>query len=271
MNNLLEIFSYPFMLRALAVGIIISFCAALIGTPLVLRKNSMIGDGLSHVAFGAFALASVLGLAPLEFALPVVILASFLILRLTNRQKLHGDAAIALISASSLALGTFIVSLTGSNVDINNYLFGSILSITNFDVIFSLIFGLLVLTLFTFFYHKIFALTFDENFAKSIGLNTNLYNLIFAALCSITIVLGMRLMGSLLISSLIIFPTLSARQLAKSYKNVVISSALLSILTFTIGLITSYSLATPTGATIVLVNLLALILLTILRQISLML
>lgn len=252
MNSLVEMFSYDFMIKALVVGLLLSLSAALIGVPLVLRKNSMIGDGLSHVAFGAFAIASVLGLAPLPVALPIVVLTSTLILRLGESRKFSGDAMIALISTSALALGTFAVSLAGSNVDINNYLFGSILSLGNADVVVAILLAALVLPLFVIFYHRIFAVTFDETFARSIGQNTKLYNLVFAVLCSVVIVLGMRLMGALLISALIIFPVLSAKQLATSYKAVVLSSAVISLLALFIGLVASYLLDTPTGATIVL-------------------
>lgn len=254
-NDIVEMFSYSFMIKAFIVGLLISLCASLIGVSLVLRKNSMIGDGLSHVGFGAFAIASIIGIAPLEFAIPIVIIVSFLILRLNDNSKIHGDSLIALISASSLAIGTFVISISGVNTDINNYLFGSILSINEKDVIVSIVLSIIVVLLYLFSYNKIFAITFDEKFAKSIRINTNFYNIIFASLCSIVVVLGMRLMGSLLISSLIIFPTLSSMQIFKKFKSVVISSVIISTISFIIGLIVSYLNATPTGATIVIVNL----------------
>lgn len=257
MSSILEMFSYSFMVRACIVGVLISLCASLIGVSLVLRKNSMIGDGLSHVGFGAFAIASVLGLTPLYFAIPVVIIVSFFILKLNENSKVQGDARIALISASSLAIGTFVISVTrGVNTDINNYLFGSILSINKADIIVSIILTSIVLLLYIISYNKIFAITFDEKFAKSIGINTNLYNIILASLCSIIVVLGMRLMGSLLISSLIIFPCLSAGLYFKNFKSVVISSAFIGVISFVIGLIVSYIYETPTGASIVIINLL---------------
>ncbi|MBR1386351.1 MAG: metal ABC transporter permease [Bacilli bacterium] len=254
-NDILEMFSYSFMVRAIIAGLLISLCASLIGVSLVLRRNSMIGDGLSHVGFGSFAIAAILGFSPIEFAIPVVIIVSFLILRLTDNSKIHGDSMIALISSSSLAIGTFLVSITGINTDINNYLFGSILSISSKDLILSVILSIIIVLLYTFSYNKIFALTFDEKFAKSIGINTNLYNMIFASLCSVVVVLGMRLMGSLLISSLIIFPTLSSMQIFKKFKSVVISSVIVSLISFIFGITISYLNATPTGATIVIVNL----------------
>ena len=181
-SSIIDMFSYSFMVKAFVVGILISLCASLIGVSLVLRKNSMIGDGLSHVGFGAFAVATILGFAPLEFAIPIVIIVSFLILKLNENNKIHGDSAIALISASSLAIGTFLISITGVNTDINNYLFGSILSINNSDVIISIILSIIVILIYIISFNKIFAITFDERFAKSIGINTNLYNIIFATL-----------------------------------------------------------------------------------------
>ena len=257
MNNLIEIFSYDFMIKALIVGTLISLCASLVGVSLVLRRNSMIGDGLSHVGFGAFSIATVLNIAPLEFALPIVMVASFLILKLNQNSKVHGDSAIALLSASSLAIGTFIISITdGVSTDINNYLFGSILSIDNKDLVISIILSIIIILLYIISYNKIFAITFDENFAKVIGVKTEIYNIIFAIICSIVVVLGMRLMGSLLISSLIIFPTISAMQVQKKFKNVVLFSTVISIISFVTGLVLSYNLEAPTGATIVIVNLL---------------
>lgn len=262
-NDILSMFNYSFIINAFIVGILISLCSSLIGVSLVLRKNSMIGDGLSHVAFGSFAIASILGFAPLEFTIPVVLIASFFILKLNENSKVHGDSAIAIMSASALAIGTFVISLAGANTDINNYLFGSILSIDNSDIILCVILSVIVVLLYVFSYNKIFAITFDEKFAKSIGINTNFYNIIFAGLCSVTVVLGMRLMGSLLISSLIIFPTLSSMQLFKKFKSVVISSVIISIVAFVIGMVVSYLNSTPTGATIVIVNLIIFILFNI--------
>lgn len=268
MNSFLEMFSYSFMIKAFIVGILISLCSSLIGVSLVLRRNSMIGDGLSHVGFGAFAIATIFGFAPLEFAIPVVIIVSFLILKLNDNNKIHGDSAIAIISASSLAIGTFAISITkGVNTDINNYLFGSILSINNSDVLISIILSIIVIGLYIFSYNKIFAITFDEKFAKSIGINTNLYNMIFAILCSVVVVLGMRLMGALLISSLVIFPSLISMYISKNFKGVVILSALISIICFIIGITISYFAATPTGATIVLVNLSLLLIVLFLNKV----
>ena len=265
---MMEIFAYPFMQRALIVGILISICAALDGVSLVLRRNSMIGDGLSHTAFSAFALATVLGLTPLYFALPVVIIASFFILRLSQNHKLRGDAAIAVLSAYSLAIGTMAISLgKGVNIDLNSYLFGSILAVSWVDVILSAILTAAVLALYLFAYHRIFAITFDEEFAKSVGVKTGVYDAIFAAICSVVVVLGMRLLGALLISSLIIFPTLSAMRLKRSFRGIVWLSALISVIAFIVGLVLSYLLATPTGATVVIVNLIVFVISVLLQKI----
>lgn len=270
MNWLSEMLSYTFMQRALIAGLLISICAALVGVSLVLRKNSMIGDGLSHTAFGAFAIATVLNIAPLWFAIPVVIAASFFVLKLSNNKKVNGDALIALLSASSLAIGTMAISLTkGVNIDLNSYLFGSILSISQSDVWLSLVLTIAVVLLYIFAHNRIFAITFDEDFAKAIGIKTNVYDAIFAIICSLVIVFGMRLLGALLISSLIIFPTLIAMQFSKSFGHVVTYSVLISVVNFILGLIISYLIASPTGATVVIVNLFALIITYIMRKVIL--
>lgn len=263
---MLEIFSYSFMLRALICGTLICLMSSLVGTPLVLKRNSMIGDGLSHVAFASFSVATILNITPIIFAIPVTIIVSFLIIRMNDNSKINSETLIALISASSLAIGTFAISIVkGVNNDINNYLFGSILSLTTLDTIISIVLCIIVVILFIYSYNKIFALTFDETFAKSIGINTELYNAIFASISSIVIVLGMRLMGALLISSLIIFPTVIASMCSKNYMGVVIKSIIISIITFVIGLITSYYLGTPTGSTIVIINIIVFIIIKIIN------
>lgn len=252
---------YDFMVRALVVGVLVAACAALVGVPLVLRRNSMIGDGLSHVAFAAFALATALGWAPLWFALPVMVVASFLILRLSKSRRLYGDAAIAVLSAASLALGTMAISVSrGVNIDLNSYLFGSILAVGVGDVIMSVILAVGVGMLYMVAYHRIFAITFDEDFARAAGVRTGRYDALFALICSVLVVVGMRLLGSLLISSLIIFPALTAMRLARTFKGVVSVAALVAVVAFVAGLAISYAWALPTGATVVVVNLLMFIL-----------
>ena len=269
MNPFFEMLSYGFMLRALIAGILIAAPAALTGVTLVLRKNSMIGDGLSHTAFGAFAIATVLNLTPLWFAIPTVIVTSFLVLNLSNNKKISGDTLIALLSASSLAIGVVAISVSqGVNIDLNSYLFGSILSVSWTDVFLSLLLAIVVVTFYLFLHNKIFALTFDADFAKSIGIKTKLYNMVFAVICSVTVVLGMRVLRALLISSLIIFPTVIVMQFSKSFKRVVIYSVAISVVNFILGLLISYFAATPTGATVVIVNLIMLIICTLIRQIK---
>jgi zinc transport system permease protein len=259
--SLIEMFSYDFIIRAFFAGLIISICAALIGSSLVLRNRSMIGDGLSHVAFGATAIAIVLGIAPLEFAIPAVIVASILILHISQKSRIGSDAAIAVLSASALALGTFLISVKpGVNIDLNSYLFGSILSISMHDLVFCIILGIIIVTAFLLFRRQIFAITFDENFASAIGIKDKLYNAILAILCSLTIVVGMKMLGALLVSSLIIFPCLTAMNLSKTFRSNTIIAVIISIICFIFGLTLSYTLSTPTGATIVLINLIALIL-----------
>ena len=255
-----EMMSYPFMVRAVVVGVLVSLCAALLGVSLVLKRYSMIGDGLSHVGFGAMAVATAFNFAPLVFSIPVVIAAAFLLLRISESSKIKGESAIAIISTGALAVGVITVSLTtGMNTDVSSYMFGSILSMTDDDVVLSVILCICVLFMFVFFYTKIFAVTFDESFAKATGTRTGLYNSLIALLTAVTVVLGMRMMGALLISALIIFPALTSMSLCKSFRSVTICSVILSLVCFLIGITASYGLNTPTGATVVVVNIIALI------------
>lgn len=255
-----EMMSYPFMVRAVVAGVLVSLCAALLGVSLVLKRYSMIGDGLSHVGFGAMAVATAFNFAPLVFSIPVVIAAAFLLLRISESSKIKGDSAIAIISTGALAVGVITVSLTtGMNTDVSSYMFGSILSMTDDDVVLSVILCVCVLFMFVFFYTKIFAVTFDESFAKATGTRTGLYNSLIALLTAVTVVLGMRMMGALLISALIIFPALTSMSLCKSFRSVTICSVILSLVCFLIGITASYGLNTPTGATVVVVNIIALI------------
>lgn len=260
-NILLEMFSYTFLVRAVIVGLLVALCAALLGVSLVLKRYSMIGDGLSHVGFGTLAIATALNVAPLTVSIPIVVLAAFLLLRISESSKIKGDAAIALISTGSLAIGAVVISMTtGMNTDVCNYLFGSILAMSKDDVKLSIILAIMVLILFVLFYNKIFAVTFDETFAKATGTNAGLYNMIIAFLTAITIVLGMRMMGAMLISSLIIFPALTSMRICKRFKTVTICSAIVSITCFFIGVVASYVYETPTGASVVIINIIALLL-----------
>ena len=258
MTALMQMFSYHFMQRALIVGVLVSLCAALLGVSLVLKRYSMIGDGLSHVGFGALAVASALNLAPLAVAVPVVVLAAILLLRLRQSAAVKGDAAIAMISSSALAIGVISLSLsTGMNTEVSSYLFGSVLSLSRGDAVFSVLLSLAVIALFVLFYPRLFAVTFDETFSRATGTKTELFNTLLAVLTAITVVLGMRMMGALLISSLIIFPALSAMRICRSFRAVVLTAAGISVLCFLTGLLVSYFLETPTGASIVMADLAA--------------
>ncbi|KAI4444319.1 metal ABC transporter permease [Schaedlerella arabinosiphila] len=258
-DTVFEMLSYPFMVRAFVVGILVSLCSALLGVSLVLKRYSMIGDGLSHVGFGALAVAAALNAAPLTVAIPVVVTAAVLLLRVSANSKIKGDAAIALISTSALAVGIMVISMTtGMNTDVYNYMFGSILAMSSQDVKMSVLLSLAVLILYVFFYHKIFAVTFDETFAQATGVRAGLYNTLIAVLTAVTIVLGMRMMGTLLISSLIIFPALTSMRVCTTFCSVTVSSAVVSVVCFCIGITVSYFFAAPAGASVVIANLLML-------------
>lgn len=258
MELLREMLSYPFLVRALVGGILISLCASLLGVSLVLKRYSMIGDGLSHVSFGALSIAVAFGWAPLAVSLPVVVVAAVLLLRITGNGKIKSDAAIAMISAGSLAVGIIATSLTtGMTTDVSSYMFGSILAMSREDVILGAVLSVVVLGMFIFCYNKVFAVTFDESFAKATGVNVAAYNLIIAALTAVTIVLGMRMMGAMLISSLVIFPALTSMRLFKSFKGVILSSGAVSVICFFIGLVLSYKYSIPAGASVVVVNMAA--------------
>ena len=258
MSLLLEMFTYPFIVRAFVVGILVSLCAALLGVPLVLKRYSMIGDGLSHVSFGALSIAVACGWAPLPVSIPVVILAALGLLRLTERSRMGADAAIAVVSASALAIGIIVTSLTtGMTTDVDSYMFGSILAMDRADVALSAGLSAAVLLLFVLFYHKLFAITFDESFSRATGVRVGLYNTFLSVLTALTIVLGMRMMGAMLISSLVIFPALSAMRVRKSFRGVVILAGILAVACFCLGLTASYLLSTPVGATVVIADLLA--------------
>ena len=258
-ETLIEMLSYPFMVRAFIVGILVALCSALLGVSLVLKRCSMIGDGLSHVGFGAMAVAAALNAAPLAVAIPVVIVAAVLLLRISGDSRIKGDSAIALISTSSLAIGVMVISMsTGMNTDVYNYMFGSILAMSGEDVTLSVILSAVVLVLYIFFYHKIFAVTFDEVFARATGVKAGAYNTLIAVLTAVTIVLGMRMMGALLISSLIIFPALTSMRVCRTFRTVIINSAVISVVCFAAGITMSYLCATPAGASVVVVNIAAL-------------
>ncbi len=251
-----DFFSYEFIQRALLVGILVALCSALLGVSLVLKRFSMIGDGLSHVAFGALSIALALNMAPLQIAIPVVIVAAFFLLKITESSKVKADSAIALIASSSMAIGVVVTSLKGGlNNDVMGYIFGSMLAIEDSDAVVSIVLSIVVLFIYIVMYNKIFAITFDENFAKASGINTQAFNLMLSLLTAVTIVIGMRIMGAMLISSLIIFPALTSMRIFKSFKSVIISSAIISVICFAIGLFVSYILEIPAGPSVVIINL----------------
>ena len=253
MKLLLSLFAYPFIVRAFVVGILVSLCASLLGVPLVLKRYSMIGDGLSHVSFGALSVAVACGFAPLWFSIPVVVIAAFILMHVAEKSRVSADAMIAVFSASALAIGVIVTSLTtGMTTDVDSYMFGSILAMSRSDVILSVTLALCVLALYILFYHKLFSVTFDESFARATGVGV--------VLTALTVVLGMRMMGAMLLSSLIIFPALSAMRVFKSFRSVVCFAAGLSVMCFCLGLTGSYLLSTPVGATVVVCDLAAFLL-----------
>lgn len=250
---IIEILSYPFLVRALLVGFFVSLSASLLGVSLVLRRFSMIGDGLSHVGFGVLGISALLSLQPMAVTIPVVVLSAFVLLRLSERSK-GGDSSIALISSSALALGVVAVSVAGVNTDLNAFLFGSILSVSRTDGIIAAVISVLTLFSYLAFYHRIYAVTFDPSFAKATGINTSLYTALLSLLTALTIVVGMRILGSLLISSLIIFPAAVAMKLRKTYLSVSVTAALEAVSAFLLGFFVSYGLSLPTGASIVIIH-----------------
>lgn len=255
MQYFLELISYPFALRALCVGALLSLCAALLGVNLVLKRMSMLGDGLSHVSFGAAAIALAAGVAPLEFSIPLVIIAAFLLLWLQNK-NIGGDAAIAVISSGALAIGITVASLTtGMNTDISSYMFGSILALSKRDVTLSIACAIAVMVVYLLFYHKIFLCAFDPDFARATGVRVKLYDGITAVLTAVLTVIGMRVMGALLISSIITVPALSAMRCTKSYRGTVLCAAAFSVTAFFAGITLSFIYDLPTGAAVVLCNL----------------
>ena len=263
-----EMLSYSFINRAIIVGTLVSLCAALLGVILVLKRYANIGDGLSHVGFGILTAAVAFGLTPLPVTIPLVMIVAILLLKIGNNSKIKSDSAIALISSTSLAIGVAITSLTsGMNTDICNFMFGSILAMNKTDVYLSVGVSAVVIILFVVYYRKLFAVTFDEEFAKASGLKANRYTSLIAVLTAIVIVIGMRMMGTMLISSIIIFPALTSMRIFKSFKRVVVSSAIISVVCFLIGIYLSYVYKISTGAMIVLINLIMFIIFTLIEKI----
>lgn len=256
MQALLQFFSTGFVQRALIVGSMVCLCAALLGVSLVLKRYSMIGDGLSHVGFAAFAISAALNTAQVQLliSLPVVVIAAFLLLRISENARIKGDAAIGVIATFALAIGYIVMYRAGTNVDISNYLFGNIFTIRTADAYAGVAIAALVLLLFLVFYRKLFAVTFDETFSRAIGLPVGVYNAVIAVLTAVTIVLGMRMMGTLLISALVIFPALTAMRVCRSYRGVVLTAAAVSLFCFFVGVSAAHLLNFPAGSTVVVTN-----------------
>lgn len=263
-EKLIFYFSYPFVRYALIVGILIAISSSILGVTLVLKRFSFIGDGLSHVAFGVMAIASVLNLSNDMFiVLPGTAVAAIFLLSSNHKAKLKGDAQIAMLSVGALAFGYLIMNVfsTAPNIsgDVCSSLFGStsILTLTRSEVVLCIVLSLVIIALFVIFYNRIFALTFDENFAKAVGTNVVLYNFMLALMISVIIVLAMNLVGSLLISALIIFPPLSAMRIKKSFLSVTITSSIISVISTVFGILLSILASTPVGSTIVVIDILA--------------
>ncbi len=263
-STLVEYFSYDFVRYAFAVGVLVALCSALFGVVLVLKRFSFIGDGLSHVAFGALAIATVMDVYDsMLVVLPVTVLAAVLLLKTGQNTKIKGDAAVAMVSVGALALGYLLMSAFSSSAnvagDVCSTLFGSfsILTLSRSDLWVCLVMSFIVLTLFVLFYNRIFSVTFDESFSRAVGLNASLYNLFVAVIVAVIIVLAMNLVGSLLISALVIFPALSAMRVCKSFRGVVICSAVLSVVCAALGIIASMLASTPVGPTVVCADIVA--------------
>ena len=258
MEKLVMYFQYSFVMYALIVGVLIAFCSSLLGVTLVLKRFSFIGDGLSHVAFGAMAVAAVLNFTNrMVFILPVTVVCAVLLLRTGQNTKIKGDAAIAMISVGALAVGYLLMNLfsAGPNLsgDVCSTLFGStsILTLTSEQVILCSMLSVMVTVLFVLFYHKIFCVTFDETFARATGVKADRYNLLIAVITAVIIVLAMNLVGSLLISALVIFPALSAMRIFRSFFRVTVCAAVLSVISALMGILVSILVGTPVGSTIV--------------------
>ena len=263
-DKLIFYFQYPFVRYALIVGVLIALCSSLLGVTLVLKHFSFIGDGLSHMAFGAMAVASILNFTNnMIFILPVTVICAVLLLRTGQNTKIKGDAAIAMISVGALAIGYLLMNLfaTGPNLsgDVCSTLFGStsILTLTKEQVVLCSVLSVIVVVVFVIFYYKIFCVTFDETFAKATGMKTDFYNLLIAVITAVIIVLAMNLVGSLLISALVIFPALSAMRMFKSFRSVTVCAAALSVMCSLIGILASILAGTPVGSTIVAVQIIA--------------
>ena len=266
-QELEKLLSYSFVQKAFLVGAMGSVCAAVLGCILVLKRFSLIGHSLADVGFTATILSVSLGISPTIFCIPIMIGCSFFIMYLSQKKKMHGDIAIGIFSTGALAVGALISSTSsGFTADVYGYMFGSILALSSIEVFLGIFLSIIILALFLIFYNKFFLITCDESFAKSSGINLDFYNFLISLMTALTIVIGMRIMGTLLISSLIIFPAVIARKISKGFKYLIIFSVIISCVCFILGMLASCVLNTPTGASVVAINIIVLCLVSIVKK-----
>jgi len=253
--DIINFLQYSFIQKAFLAGSFVAIVCSALGLFLVLRKMSLIGDGLSHVSFGAIALGLFFGIYPFYVAVPVVMIASILILKISEKTKIYGDSAIGIVSSVGIAGGVILASVShGFNVDLFSYLFGNILAISNIEVILSIILSIIVLLVIYFFYWDLFSATFDEEYAKTTGVKTNFINILLTLLTAITVVLSVKMVGIMLVSALLIIPAITALQLAKSFKMTMIIGSIVSLISVLLGITLSFLFDLPAGATIVIIN-----------------
>jgi zinc transport system permease protein len=253
--DILNFLQYSFIQKAFLAGSFVAIVCSALGLFLVLRKMSLIGDGLSHVSFGAIALGLFFGIYPFYVAVPVVMIASILILKISEKTKIYGDSAIGIVSSVGIAGGVILASVShGFNVDLFSYLFGNILAISNIEVILSIILSIIVLLVIYFFYWDLFSATFDEEYAKTTGVKTNFINILLTLLTAITVVLSVKMVGIMLVSALLIIPAITALQLAKGFKMTMIIGSIVSLISVLLGITLSFLFDLPAGATIVIIN-----------------
>ncbi len=269
LNVLLGIFSLASVQRALVCGVLLSLCAALLGVILVQKKYALIGHGLSDVSFASVALSLALGLPPLGLSVPIVITAAFVIMYISQRKGAQGDTVIGMLATGSLAVGIIITAMsTGFNTDVYSYMFGSIVAVNTADLILSAVLTSVIVAVFILLYNRLFAITYDENYTAACGVKTGNYQLLLSLLTALTVVLCMKLMGTLLISALIIFPTVSARKIAVSFKSLTVTTVVISVVCFIAGMVCSAALDLPSGASVVAVNLIVWIICSIVGKIQ---
>ena len=260
MTDLLEILSYPFAYRALIAGSLIAVCASVLGVILVLKHYSLIGHGLSEIGFASLSIASALGLPVMLVSAPAVIIASFAIMFVSQRFRTAGDIAIAVASSAALALGVLVSSLTGQTSAMSSWLFGSVLAVSQTDMMLAVLLSLAVMGVFVLLYNRLFLITYNEDYARSLGINTAMYQLIISVLTALVVVMGIRITGTLLISGIIILPAVTARRIAHSFMSLVITSGIVALISFVLGLGLSFMINLPAGAGVILVNTILLIL-----------